>query len=63
MKIAKQIEETVFPDNYKELPPLQQLGVWWGIVVAVLSFVKLFTGEKADAKIDEIIKWGEAHVK
>lgn len=63
MKIAKEIEETVFPDNYKDLTPLQQLGVWWGIVVAVLSFVKLFTGEKADAKIDEIIKWGEQHVK
>lgn len=39
---------------------LIDLGAYWGIIKLVLKFVKIFTGAKADAKIDEIIDWGNS---
>jgi hypothetical protein len=42
---------------------LVSLGVYWDIIVLILGFVKIFTGAKADAKIDECILAGNALFK
>ena len=39
--------------------PLLQLCDYWSILRTVLNIVKIFTNAKADAKIDEIISWGD----
>lgn len=42
---------------------LLSLAGYWGVIRLALQFVKLFTGKKADAKIDEVIKWGDENIK
>jgi len=42
---------------------LIDLGSYWSIIKLVLKFVKIFTGVKADAKIDEITDWGDSIFK
>lgn len=39
--------------------PVEQFIVYWKLIRAALRLAKIFTGEKADAKIDEIITWGD----
>jgi hypothetical protein len=39
------------------------IGDYWGIISLILTFVKVFTGKKADAKIDEILSWGNGLFK
>lgn len=39
--------------------PLLQLCDYWSILRTVLNIVKIVTNAKADAKIDEIISWGD----
>lgn len=63
MKIIKQIEQAEFPENYKELPPMEQLKIFWPVICLILSFVEVFTGPKADAKIEAIKQWGDEHIK
>lgn len=38
---------------------LFELGKYWPLIKVALTLVMLFTGKKADAKIREIIKWGD----
>ena len=38
------------------------LSDYWKVIRLVLQLVKVFTGKKADAKIDEIIEWGNANL-
>lgn len=39
---------------------LELLIFYWAFIRIALKIVKVFTGAKADAKIDEIIKWGDS---
>lgn len=39
--------------------PIEQFMVYWKLIRAALRLAKIFTGQKADEKIDEIIKWGD----
>lgn len=63
MKIAREIEAIELPDNIKDMPPMQQLALFWGVISVVLHFVKIFTGAKADEKIDAILEWGNENLK
>lgn len=38
---------------------LMELAEYWKLIRLALKFVKLFTGPKADAKIDKVIEWGD----
>lgn len=38
------------------------LADYWKIIKLVLKLVKVFTGPKADAKIDEVISWGDQNL-
>lgn len=51
------IKKTKGLDNF-----LLNLVGYWGIIKLALKFVKLFTGPKADKKIDEIIAWGDENL-
>lgn len=41
---------------------LLSLAAYWGVIKLALKFVKLFTGPKADAKIDQVIAWGDENL-
>ena len=41
---------------------LLSLSDYWKIIKLVLQLVKVFTGPKADKKIDEIIAWGNENL-
>jgi hypothetical protein len=38
------------------------LADYWKIIRLVLKLVKVFTGPKADAKIDEVMAWGDENL-
>lgn len=69
MKILKNLENELEKVNTANItfPPvggtsspaeiLAILSAFKGVLVTVLSFVKLFTSDKADTKIDTLIKW------
>lgn len=38
------------------------LADYWKVIRLVLKLVKVFTGPKADAKIDEIMAWGDENL-
>jgi hypothetical protein len=56
---ASKITDFEVPANLKGMPPLQAFGAVWPLLRFVLAFVKIFTGSKADAKIDQILEWGD----
>lgn len=41
---------------------LLSLAAYWSIIKLALKFVKLFTGPKADIKIDQVIEWGDTYL-
>lgn len=49
-------------DREKQLHFLINLADYWKIIKLVLKLVKVFTGPKADAKIDEVIAWGDENL-
>lgn len=54
--------ENLAEQNEKEtqnIPPVAQLIKFWPFIRAALTLVKVFTGAKADQKINEIIMWGD----
>lgn len=63
MNLLKQIKEVELPENYKELPALEQLKFIWPIIKVLLSMVEFFTGEKGDAKIEAVKKWGDENIR
>jgi hypothetical protein len=42
-----------------KLPPISQLVMYWPFIRAALKLLKVFTGPKADKRIDDIILWGD----
>lgn len=58
MKKIHEIEEMEIPQNVHGMPPLAALAALWPIISTILTLVKVFTGKKADEKIDEVLKWG-----
>lgn len=38
------------------------LADYWKVIKLVLKLVKVFTGPKADARIDEIMAWGDENL-
>lgn len=58
-QIIKEIKAVKTPENMPELPPMEQLAVYWGVIAAVLKFIKIFTNQKNDSVIDDILLWGE----
>jgi len=58
-KIAETLKNKNLTDEQLR-EKLISLGAYWGIIKLILNFVKIFTGAKADEKIDEIIAWGDS---
>lgn len=58
MKIAKAIEDTQASNDAHNLPPMDALCQFWPVISIALNFVKIFTGSKADEKIDQVLEWG-----
>tara|TARA_R110000868_G_scaffold380468_1_gene646483 strand:+ start:1516 stop:1728 length:213 start_codon:yes stop_codon:yes gene_type:complete len=52
IKLKKEIDNTELTTL-----PVQDIVKYAPLLILALRFVKLFTGKKADAKIDEIISW------
>lgn len=50
------------PPNMEQLPPMEKLKFYWGAIVLVLTIIKVFTGKKADQRINEIIEWGDRYL-
>lgn len=55
----KKVADYELPSDLKGMPPLQAFGAVWPLLKFILQFVKIFTGSKADAKIDSVIEWGD----
>lgn len=53
------ITDIEIPDDLKGLPPMEAFCSVWKLLRFVLDFVKIFTGSKADAKIDQVLEWGD----
>ena len=48
-------EDRLRTQQVDPIETLQQIALFAGAIIAVLKFVKIFTGEKGDEKIDKII--------
>lgn len=64
MKVQEHIQDLEnLAENHTEspeaAPPITQLIQFWPIIRSALTLVKIFTGPKADAKINIIINWGD----
>ena len=69
MKILKHLEEDLAKIDTDQLAPtigqpaptptqiLEILASFKGVIITVLSFVKFFTSDEADVKIDALITW------
>lgn len=62
MKLQEELNKVEIPEDFNTLDKLAQLAIFWGVIVVVLKFVKIFTGTKADEKIDMIIEWGKENL-
>lgn len=62
MKLQEELDKVDIPENFRTLDKLTQLALFWGVITVVLRFVKIFTGPKADEKIDMILEWGEQNL-
>lgn len=62
MKLNDELNNIEIPDTYDGLTPLQQLALFWAVIVIVLKSIKIFTNDKVDKKIDLIIEWGEKNI-
>jgi len=61
MKINQDLEEMEFAhEENANVPPITRLLDYWPLIKLALQFVKIFTGKKADAKINQVIKWGDS---
>ena len=62
MKLQEELNQIEIPEDFKTLDTLTQLALFWGVIRTVLKFVKIFTGAKADEKIDLILDWGKENL-
>jgi|GEM_PF-6581103 len=62
MKLQEELNKIEIPENYNAMEKLAQLALFWPAVVMILKFIKIFTGSKADEKIDMIIEWGKENL-
>lgn len=60
--MASKIAEYEIPSDLNSMPPLAAFASVWGLIKIVLTLVKVFTGSRADAKIDSVIEWGDGVV-
>ena len=49
------LNEAMLPANPNPQQVIQSIAVWSPVIIIILEFVKLFTGPKADSKIDALI--------
>lgn len=56
--MANKLADMEIPSDLNAMPPLAAFCSVWGLVSTVLSLVKVFTGSRADAKIDQVLDWG-----
>lgn len=63
MKFTKELNESLENTDTSKLTAIDVLAAIiaiWGTLRVLLKLAKIFTGEEADKKIDDIIAWGDA---
>lgn len=62
MKLQQELDAIEIPQEIDQMNSLQKLSLFWGVIATILKFVKIFTGKKADEKIDMILEWGNTEL-
>lgn len=56
-KVNDEISSVDVPESHFSSPGdvIEKLRPWKGVLIAVLTFIKIFTGKRADEKINQLI--------